>query len=239
MLFSPCPHIDDNYRNVNEDEKKFLFDLIEKDFLHLYTSFVIVKNCLQSIGEFQKQFMSGDLSLSSVVSQVKYELVLSKKKYLIEEFIRGFVSPTIYLWGIGQQTLENNYPDGENKALYRAIFDKKKIEKNDPDPHIFEVFGDQHGQQLIRAILEFMGIVPFNNKCYQGNWHGSFTSLRKTPISKGKSYRQLDAKQQSKFVETTLPVIIIENATFKEIQDISLVMAPWPNKPVSRIEIGS
>lgn len=205
----------------------------------MYTLFVNVKNCLQSIGEFQKQFISGNLSLLSVVSQEENELALSKKKSLIEEIFRGMVSPTIYLWGIDQQTLENFYPESETKALYRMIFEKKKMEKNDPDPHIFEVVGDQHGQHLIRAILEFMGVVPCNNKCYQGKWHGPFASLRKTPIIKGKFYRQLDAEQQTKFNEITLPVIIIENATISDIQDISLTMASWPNKPVSRMEIKS
>lgn len=194
-----------------------------------------MKNCLQSIGEFQKQFISGNLSLSSVVSQQENELALLKKKSLIEEIFSGMVSPSIYLWEIDQQTLENFYPESETKALYMEIFEKKKMENNDLDPHIFEVVGDQHGQHLIRAILEFMGVVPGNNKCYQGKWHRPFASLRKTSIIKGKFYRQLDTDQQTKFVETTLPVIIIKNATSKEIQDIALVMASWPNKPVNRM----
>lgn len=220
-------------------EKSFPFDLIDKEFLNLYTLFMNVKNCLQSIGEFQKQFISGNLSLSSVVSQQENELGLPIKKSLIEEIFRGMVLPAICLWKIDQQTLENFYPESETKALYRVIFEKKKMENNNPDPHIFEVFGDQHGQYLIRTILEFIGVVPCNNKCYQGKWHGPFASLRKTPIIKGKFYRQLDADQQTKFKETPLPVIIIENATLQEIQDISLAMASWPNKSVSKTELKS
>ncbi len=180
---------------------------------------IISSNGPQNVGQIQKQFSCGNLFLSPEEYQRENAWGLPQKQLLIDTIFRGMDIPKFYLWKVDQRTLSDGFPEGDTKEFYKNILERKRKENDDHDPYIFEVVD---GQQRIRTILEFMGIMPPNAKCYRGTWHEKFPSLDETPMAKGKYYGQLNADQQIKFDERSLTVMVLEHATIDEIRDMFL-----------------
>lgn len=173
----------------------------------------------QNVAQIKVQFEHGNLFLSPLEYQRESAWDLSQKQLLIDSLFRGLDIPKFYLWRITQRTLSNGYPDGEAKALYKRVLEKKRVDNDDPDPYVFEMVD---GQQRTRTILEFMGVKPPSAEYYRGNWQTPFPTLPDTPKAKGKAYQQLNADQQISFGESTLTVMVLEDATIDEIRDMFL-----------------
>ena len=173
----------------------------------------------QNVGQIRKQFECGNLFLSPEEYQRENAWRFSQKQLLIDTIFRGMDIPKFYLWKIDYRTLSNGYPDGETKSYYKYLLEKKRVQNDDPDPYVFEVVD---GQQRIRTILEFMNVMPPNDRCYRGNWQEAFPSMEESPMARGKLYIQLNADQQIKFDERPLSVMILEAATIDEIRDMFL-----------------
>lgn len=117
---------------------------------------IITNNGPQSIGQIRTHFQAGTLFLSPEEYQRENAWNLSQKKLLIDTVFRNMDIPKFYLWKIDQATLQNNYPDGDIKEIYRGIL-ANKVRNGNPNPFVYEVVD---GQQRIRTFLEFMRIPP-------------------------------------------------------------------------------
>ena len=179
----------------------------------------ITNNGPQTIGQIARYFEHGDLFLSPEEYQRETAWDLKQKKLLIDSIFTGFDLPKFYLWRIDQRTLSHGYPDGEMKAYYRNILEKKRRDNDEDDPCVYEVVD---GQQRIRTFLEYMGIKPPNDKCYRGSWLNPFTAQPDTPIAKGKKFNELNANQQLKFEQYSLSIVVLEDSTIDEIRDMFL-----------------
>lgn len=171
----------------------------------------------QNAGQILKQFTLGHLFLSPEEYQRENAWDLAQKQLLIDSMFRGYDIPKFYLWKIDQITLANGYPEGDSKTYYLKLLEKKRKDNDDPNPYIYEAVD---GQQRIRTILEFMGEVPPNDKCYRGVWYKPFPALLETPMAKGRLYSQLKPEQQSEFDEQNLTIMVLEQATIEEIRDM-------------------
>jgi len=173
----------------------------------------------QNVGQIHTHFESGNLFLSPEEYQRENAWNLSQKQLLIDTIFRGMDIPKFYLWKIDFATLVNGYPDTEMKQHYKGILERKRLENDEIDPHVFEVVD---GQQRIRTILEYMGAKPKNERCYRGPWHEPFASMDETPMAKGKHYAQLNAEQKINFQAKSLTVMVLQSATIDEIRDMFL-----------------
>jgi hypothetical protein len=175
----------------------------------------------KSVGEIKKYFEHGDLFLSPVEYQRESVWKLEQKMRLIDTIFCELDIPKFYLWKINLSTLttQDGYPDGETKKKYKEILMNKQRDNDDPNPYIYEVVD---GQQRIRTILEYMGVKAPSKDVYRGPWHDPFQAEDDTPIAKGKLFSSLNAAQQLKFETVSLTVMVLENATIKEIRDMFL-----------------
>ncbi len=173
----------------------------------------------QNVGQICRQFKHGNLFLSPEEYQRENAWDYGQKQLLIDTIFRGMDIPKLYFWKINRYALGSGYPDGETKEFYKKILERKWKENDDPDPYIYEIVD---GQQRIRTILEYMDIKPPNEKVYRGTWHDPFPALDDTPMAKGKLYSHLNADQQTKFEESFLTIMVLENATIEEIRDMFL-----------------
>ncbi len=173
----------------------------------------------QNVGQIRKQFECGNLFLSPEEYQRENAWGLQQKQLLVDTVFRSMDIPKFYLWKVDQRAISEGYPEGETRALYKKMLERKRVENDDSDPYIYEVVD---GQQRIRTFLEFMGVKPPNDTCYRGSWLEAFPSLSETPMAKGRHYGQLNAEQQIKFDESQLSVMVLENASIDEIRDMFL-----------------
>jgi len=173
----------------------------------------------QTVSQIEVQFENRNLFLSPLEYQRENAWDLAQKQLLIDSLFRGLDIPKFYLWRITQRTLSNGYPDGDAKVLYRRELERKRVDNDDPDPYIFEMVD---GQQRTRTILEFMGVRPPSSDHYRGSWHDPFPTLPDTPKARGKTYQQLNADQKIGFGESTLTIMVLEDATIDEIRDMFL-----------------
>ena len=174
----------------------------------------------ESSGRFTNSLFVCNLFLSPDEYQRENAWDLPQKRLLIDTIFQGMDIPKFYLWKIDQHTLAEGYPPGEERKLYKQLLERKRMDNDDPDPYVFEVVD---GQQRIRTVLEFMGVVPPNDKCYRGlTGCNPFASLLETPMAKPKFYKQLNAEQQIKFEEQPLTVVVLENTTIPQIRDMFL-----------------
>jgi hypothetical protein len=173
----------------------------------------------QSIGQIATYFKHGSLFLSPEEYQRESAWNLEQKKLLIDTIFRGLDMPKFYLWKVDDKTLHNSYPDGETKNIYKALLEKKRKENDDPEPYVFEVVD---GQQRIRTMLEYMGYPPPTGDHYRGAWLSPFEALPDTPLAKGRAYAKLNPEQQNRFEQTSLSVMMLEDANIDEIRDMFL-----------------
>jgi Protein of unknown function DUF262 len=183
------------------------------------SAMIISQNGPQSVAQIQMYFRHGDLFLSPTEYQRESAWDIGQKRLLVDSIFRGFDIPKFYLWRISRFTLFNGYPEGDTKALYTGILERKGRENNDPDPFIYEVVD---GQQRIRTILEYMGERPSNDSVYRGAWLEPFQALTDTPIAGERKYAQLNANQQITFGQRVLTVMVLEQATMDETRDMFL-----------------
>jgi hypothetical protein len=180
---------------------------------------IIARNGPQNIGQVKRHFELGNLFLLPEEYQRENAWDMRQKTLLVDTVFRGMDIPKLYFWKINHSTLATGYPDGEMKNYYKEILEKKRKDNDEVDPYVFEIVD---GQQRVRSLLEYMGVMPPNNQVYRGTWHESFKSLADTPMAKGRQYSQLNADQQSKYDESLLTIMIIEQATIDEIRDMFL-----------------
>ncbi len=180
---------------------------------------IITSNGPQTINQIQRYVEFGDVFLSPVEYQRENAWDIDQKKLLIDTIFRKLDIPKFYLWKIDQKTLANGYPDSPAREHYKSVLERKRRENDEPDPCVYEVVD---GQQRIRTILEYMGVKPTNDVCYRGGWLDPFDSLGETPMANGKKYGKLNAQQQLKFQEYGLTVMVLEDATIKDVREMFL-----------------
>lgn len=181
---------------------------------------IITNQGPQSIGQIARNFEHGNLFLSPDEYQRENAWGEDQKKLLIDTIFRKLDIPKFYLWKIDKKTIEEGYThDAEIRRYYEEIINKKFMESNETNPYVYEVVD---GQQRIRTILEYMGIKPPNKEVYRGRWAKPFSSSQETPVTQGRLYRELNADQQFTFDETSLTVMVLEQANIDEIRDMFL-----------------
>lgn len=160
----------------------------------------ITNNGPQNIGQIKKHVEHSNLFLSPEEYQPETAWNLDQKKLLVDTMFRDLDIPKFYLWKIDFRTLvSGGYPEGETNNFYRKRLEQKRRDNDDAEPHLFEVVD---GQQRIRTLLEFMGVRP-KDSAFRGRWLQPFSSLSEIPMAKGKTFRQLNVEQQTKFEEKT------------------------------------
>ena len=173
----------------------------------------------QNIGQIKKHFERGYLFLSPEEYQRESAWKLDQKKLLIDSIFRGLDIPKFYLWKIDRKTLLNGYPDSDSRRIYKEIIERRVISNEEEYPYIYEVVD---GQQRIRTVLEYMGVLPPSEDVLRGIWLTPYETYPDTPIAKGKKFESLNPDQQTIFEEKFLTVMILEDATIDEIREMFL-----------------
>ena len=75
--------------------------------------------------------------------------------------------PKFYLWRELTNTLwrRDILQERSCESACKQLLERKRMDNDDSNPYVFEVVD---GQQRIRTVMKFMGVVPPNDNCYEG-----------------------------------------------------------------------